>query len=859
MPSDGSRRGSDDVQGAGFGGLLRRHRREAGLSQEALAELAGLSVDAIAALERGRRRAPRAHTLRLLTDALRLTDPDRSVLTAAARRESAPSRSPMRPPPAPANELVGRTTELTTTSRLLSQRITRLLTVTGPGGVGKTRLTMALTAALAEGFHDGVCWVPLASLADPSTVVPAVATAIGLHPLDSTRVVEEIAEQIGRNSMLLVFDNCSHLVGAVGQLCAALLESCPNLSILASSRELLRLPGESVYVVPALALPHDPDQPASSAAVQLFVERATARGYDPTGELDQVARVVRRLEGMPLAIELAAARTNVMTIDELAVELESSFGILAGGSRTASPRQQSMYGAIEWSHALLTPTEREVFAQLSVFVGGWTLNAAATVMSGQQSPGPAERSEALDLIGRLADKSLIWVSRQAGVGRYYMLAVIREFAADRLAADGHADEAAQRHAQFYVSLAEEADKHLRGPEQGRWLDRLESELDNLRAAMAWTLRTSSVGAALRLAGGLWSFCSLRGHYAEGSQWLERALTLAATTQPSGLAGAWAKANLGAGTLAFLKCEYDAATVRLETALGQYKELGDKAGTALVLQRLGGVARERGDYSAAEDLHCESYDLYESLGDRAGMAWALNHRGFVAWLRGDVEIGARRCRQARDSFRVVGDGEGLAWSLISLGAIAQYGGELDEAEDLLQESLALSQRLGYREGVAWSLNQLGIIERRRGLTERAVHLLDESLAEHRDLGDRWRTASVLEELAAVAQLRGRSEYAAFLLGAADEVREVIRAPVPEIEKADHRATRAAVEAALDRRAFRAAWSAGRAAPLAAVADGYPPRGIPTVGPTHDALQHDPAGRDPVPRDPLGRDGLGRDPL
>jgi predicted ATPase/DNA-binding XRE family transcriptional regulator len=824
VSSDGSRRGSDDVQGAGFGGLLRRHRREAGLSQEGLAELAGLSVDAIAALERGRRRAPRAHTLRLLADALRLADPDRSQLTAAARRETETSRPPMRQPPAPPNQLIGRTTELTATRRLLGQRITRLLTLTGPGGVGKTRLTMALANELTDNFQDGVCWVPLAALTDPAAVVPAVAAATGLHFVESNRLVEEIAEQIGRSHMLLVFDNCSHVVATVGQICAALLEYCPNLSILASSRELLRVPGESVYVVPALALPHDEDQLESAAAVRLFVERAIARGYDPAGQIDQVARVVRRLEGMPLAIELAAARTNVMTIEELVSELETSFGILAGGSRTASPRQQSMYGAIEWSHHLLTPAERDVFAQLSVFVGGWTLNAAATVMSGKAAPGPLERAEALDLTGRLVDKSLIRVTRRRGIARYYMLAVIREFAADRLAGAGWAEEAARRHAQYYISLAEEAEAHLRGPNQADWLERLDDELDNLRSAMAWALRTRSVSEALRLSGGLWLFCYLRGHYAEGSQWLERSLTLGDSVPAKdmgGLAPACAKANLGAGMLAFLQCEYDAATVRLETALVQYKELDDVAGTALVLQRLGGVARERGDYSAAEDLHCESFDLYESLGDRSGMAWAHNHLGFVAWLRGDLEVGARRCRRARDSFRVIGDGEGLAWSLISLGAIAQYSGELVEAEDLLQESLALSQRLGYREGVAWSLNQLGIVERRRGLTERAVHLLDESLAEHRDLGDRWRSASVLEELAAVAQQRGRSEYAAFLLGAADGVREVIGAPVPEIEKPDLQATRTAIEESLERRAFRTAWSAGRAAPLAAVADGYPP--------------------------------------
>ena len=819
MPSDGSRRGSDDVQGTGFGDLLRRHRRDAGLSQEKLAELAGLSVDAIAALERGRRRAPRPHTVRLLGDALRLGAPDRAQLTAAARRDADTTRSVLRVPPVAPNELIGRSREVETAARLIGERTTRLLTLSGPAGVGKTRLALAVTTLVSHRFEDGVCWVPLAPVSDPAAVTPVIAAAIGLHPLDGGRLVEEIAEQIGRRSLLLVLDNCVHVLAGATGVVSTLLERCPDLTVLATSRELMRVPGESVYVVPPLALPDDDEPLETSPAVRLFVDRATARGYPPTGHLDQVARVVSRLEGIPLAIELAAARTNVLTVEELAVELESSFAILAGGPTTAGAGQESLFGAIGWSHALLTPAERDLFARLSVFVGGWTLNAAAAVLSGQVVPGPLERATALDLTSRLVDKSLIRVSRDRGIARYDVLAVIREFAAGRLASAGLEEETARNHAGFYIALAEEAEAHLRGANQGDWLDRLDGELDNLRAAMAWALRTGAVTEAVRLAGGLWLFCYLRGHYAEGSDWLERALKLADKGDAE-LAPYKAKACLGAGMLAFLQCEYDVATTRLESALAQYKELDDTAGTALVMQRLGGVARERGDYVTAESLHCQSYDLFESLGDRSGMSWAHNQLGFVAWLRGDLEIAARRCKRARDSFRVLGDGEGLAWSLISLGTIAQYAGELAEAEELLQESLALSQRLGYREGVAWSLNQLGIVERRRGLTERAVHLLDESLAEHRDLGDRWRSASVLEELATVAQQRNRTEYAAFLLGAADGVREVIGAPVPEIEKADLQRTKQAIEATLDRRAFRAAWSAGRNAPLAAVADGYP---------------------------------------
>jgi predicted ATPase/DNA-binding XRE family transcriptional regulator len=819
----GSRRGSDDAQGTGFGELLRRHRRDAGLSQEGLAELAGLSVDAIAALERGRRRAPRPQTLRLLGDALRLGAAERARLTAAARYDADRTRSAVQSPPVAANELVDRTTELVDASRLIGERVTRLLTLTGPAGVGKTRLALAVAEAVADRFADGVCWVPLAPLLNPSAVAATIASATGLQlPPDGHRVVQEIVERIGQRHLLLVLDSCDHAVVETAAVCVALREACPNLSVLASSRELLRVPGETVYLVPPLGLPEthwSDEQLEASPAVRLFVDRATARGHRPTDQLEQVARVVRRLEGVPLAIELAAARINVLTVAELAAELEDSFSVLTGGSAVAGPRQQSLAGAIGWSHELLTPVEREGFATLSVFAGGWTLSAAAAVLTGRTEPGPLDRAGALELISRLIDKSLVRVSRERGIARYDMLAVIDDFAAEQLAASGRADEVARRHAACFIALAEEAETGLRGANQADWLDRLEGELDNLRAAMSWSLRTGAVAEAIRLAGGLWLFCYLRGHYAEGSEWLEHALELAGRSEHPGLAPYFAKAVLGAGTLAFLQCEYDAATSRLEEALKAFSALGDDAGTALVLQRLGGVARERGKYAAAERLHSRSLELYTGLGDRSGIAWAHNHLGFVAWLRGDLHNAEARCRQARAGFRALGDGEGLAWSLISLGAIAQYSGDPAQAEGLLQESLALSQRLGYREGVAWSLNQLGIVERRRGLTDRAVHLLDESLAEHRDLGDRWRSASVLEELATVAQQRNRTEYAAFLLGAADGIREAIGAPVPQIERTDRLATLRSVEGSLDRTAFRTAWAAGRAAPLHAVAGGY----------------------------------------
>ena len=779
------------------------------MSQEDLARKAGLSVDAIAALERGRRRAPRQLTVRLLADALGLEPAEQRTFIAASN-ESGPQLTPRRPP-LPPDELVGRAAELDRLAAALTGRA-RMLTLTGPGGVGKTRLALAGSVAAAPELGGAIAWVPLASVGDAAGVAPAVAAALGVRATGAASA-DQIVDAIGTQRVLIVLDNCEHVVAATAELAAELLARCPGVRLLATSRELLKVPGEQVMAVPALSVPAGRSRPdrLGAAAIELFVRRSEDRGTRLGDDvLPAVAEIVRRLDGLPLAIELAAARTNVLTVEQIASELAGSFELLADDASIAPARQRTMHGAIGWSFDLLDPDDRRAFAALSVFSGGWTLDAAAAVLS-------SSRPATLSVLSRLADRSLIRVERDTGEARYVMLAVIREFAAEQLAGSGRLDETAERHAAYTADLLADADRGLRGPEQEVWLGRLDAELENIRGALSWALATGRAELAVRLAGCSWTFCYLRGHYAEGRGWLERALApvgMEVVGEPV------AKALLGAGTLAFLQCEYDAAAARLEQALTAYTELGDDAGTALTLQRLGGIARERAGYDEADRLHRRSLELYTRHGDHSGMAWAHNHLGFVAWLRGDLDTATAECAKARADFEALGDNEGIAWSLISLGVVAQYRDDLTGAEDLLRRSLELSQRLGYREGVAWSLNLLGVIERRRGRTERAVHLLDESLAEHRDLGDRWRTASVIDELAAVAQQRGRSAYAAFLLGASDAIREQIGAPVPACERADRQRTVAAVEAALPGDERAEADRAGRTAPLHAVIDGYP---------------------------------------
>jgi predicted ATPase/transcriptional regulator with XRE-family HTH domain len=812
-----------DAEEARFGGLLRRHRQSAGLSQEDLAGRAGLSVDAVAALERGRRRAPRPLTARMLAKALSLEGLHRSEFLRVAAGASTDGAIRSTPPPASPTELIGRSTELGDVIIRLTQTPTRLLTLTGPGGVGKTRLAMEAARACADRLNATLTWVSLEGLVTGEPVAPAIAADLGLRVPASVDPIDELAGAIDGQRILLVLDNGEHVVDDCASVAAALLDRCDELRVLVTSRELFGVAGEAVLPVRPLAVPPldcPTERLVGSPAVRLFLARAAARGVS-TVELgmSDVGRVVRRLDGMPLALELAAARLNVLTVGQIAAELDESFQILNRRERFGPERHRTMRQAIAWSYDLLDDRERRCLAAFSVFVGGWTREAAAAVVRGVSvdDAKPSE-SEVLDLIGRLVDRSLLVVRQDGPQARYDMLLAIRDYAHCRLDELGLDDAVSRRHAEYFADFVELASSELRGRRQGAWLGWLDDEFDNIRAAIRWSIGRRETDLALRLVGSLWSFCYLRGHYTEGRSLLESALDLGRGR----LWGARAGAMLGAGMLAFLQCEYEVATRWIEAALAEYRAHDDRAGTALCLLRLGNLARERADYDRASDLNRQGRELYDQLGDRSGVAWADNHLGFVAWLRGDLETAERHCTAAFEAFREFGDDEGVIWSLISLGVVSLYRGDLDDAERKLNESRDVSQRLGFREGVAWSLNQLGAVEFRRGRIERAVHLLDESLAEHRDLGDRWRIASVMEALADIAWRRGRPDYAAFLLGAATTVRHDIGAPVPGCEAAQRDSCVAATREALDDADFDAAWKAGQRAPLHAVAEGYPPR-------------------------------------
>lgn len=813
--------------GDDFATLLRRHRMSAGLSQEELAEKAGLSADAIASLERGRRRAPRPLTVRMLAAALNLSDVHWLELVESLRRSSGGYHPRVQGPPWQSDSLIGRDAELAEASALLARGRTRLLTLTGVGGVGKTRLAIALAEEVKDTFAAGVCWVNLADRPDGPEVVDAVSTALGLRPASDTGEVDVLADHIGGRELLLVLDNCEHVVATCARLCAVLLERCARLKILVTTRELMRTPGEVVRHLEPLAVPPvraEADEIQKADAVRMFLARAAAHGVQPTDErLVHVSRLCRQVEGIPLAIELAAARVNVLTIEQIADELVTSSRILSGGNRTAHRRQQTIDAALDWSYDLLDPDEREFFEAVAIFAGGWTFAAAQAVCCTARSDRCPERI--LDLTGKLIDKSLIVVDREGPEARYSMFTVIRQYADHRLDDSGKRSEVEHRHLQYFVQLAEQAEMLLEGGDQAGALERLDTELDNLRVALGRAVGHERGHDAVRLAGALWRYFYLRGNYAEGRDWLDAALRIEDPDEADHML-ARAKALRGLGYLAFLQCDYHDATTSLEAALTLYRQAGDDIGAALALRHLGGIARERADYERAVDLHAQSLTIYTERGDRNGIAWARHHLGFVCWLREDFTAAHEHATAALAHFQRTGDGEGLTWAKIDLGAVAMYAGDLATAERLLHRSLARAQRLGYREGIAWALNQLGVVAMLQNRYERAIHLLDESLAEHQELGDRWRTSSVLEALAAVAQRRGNTAYAAFLLGAASAVRDTLGVPIPLCERPSTDLTVKAVQAALAPQDFEEAWAAGQATPLHAVAGGYPPDSLST---------------------------------
>ena len=776
-----------------FGVELRRLRRRSGLSQETLAARAGLSPEAVSLLERGRR-SPRMTTMRLLAEGLRLPEADRSALFASVNLHDPPTPSL----PVFADHPVGRDKELREVAELIERDDTRLLTLLGPAGVGKTRIAVGYVATQPSRFPDGVHWFPIGTLNDPATVFNALAGALGVRGSPKA-TVEEIIDHLRPLSCLLVIDNAEHHLTTCAELCRAILAGAPKLTILITSRHLMGVPGEQAFPIVPLQLPAlgtSANQLSTVPSCQLFLARSLINNPLDQSAADAVIRICHRLDGLPLALELAAARTNVLTVQELAETLESELNILqAPGPGGAQQLVDAMVG---WTYQRLSSTEQLIFERLSVFGGSFSRAAVAEVCG----TGLSE-IEVVDVLSSLVSKSLVVRQDEGSTqARFRLLQLVRQYARSEFALHPDRVVTHRRHAEYYRDLVVRAAPLMNGHDQHEWLSIIDREVGNIRPAIRWSIQHEPE-IAMRTVAALGRWCYLRGRYTDGRRWAASALR----AWPDAPSEVRAQVLMLAGTLAFLQCDYAEARPLVEEAQALFAATGDRAGLVWSIGRLGAIAREQGRYETSAALHREAFRVAQEAGDDHDAAVQLNYLCFLAWLSGDLAAAEALGPDALRRMRELGDQEGVIWALINLGTTARYRGDLTGARLLLSQGLNLCEELSFREGIAWTLNQLGVVARLRGETERALAMQLASLTEHHKLGDRWREASVRDELAALAMQRGDAPEAARQLASADRLRVEIQAAVPAAERADREQTVEAAQLALGATYELAALTAG----------------------------------------------------
>jgi non-specific serine/threonine protein kinase len=709
--------------------------------------------------------------------------------------------------PAQVSSFIGRDAELAEVRALVGG--SRLVTLTGAGGAGKTRLGLQVAAGLADGAGDGVWFADLAPLGDPDLVAATVADALGARLEPGRPVLEALVEAVDGRSLLVVLDNCEHLIGACAKLADALLRGCPGVALLATSREPLGIDGEQVYRVPSLGVPAEDDDPGAiwaTEAARLLADRAAAQGVMLAGDgpaAAVVGRICRRLDGIPLALELAAARLRVMPAAELEARLDERFALLTGGSRAALPRQQTLRAMVDWSWELLTSGERAVLARLSVFAGGFGLAAAEAVTAGQE----VSSDEVVGHLGALVDKSLVhFGDTGSGPGRYRLLDTVRQYAAGQLDAAGPVAVGAARaaHRDYYLALAEAAAPQLLASGQAEWLDRLDAELGNLRAAVAFSVTQADLEPGLRLAATLRVYWGARGHAVEGAGVL-RGLLDAPAAQGATLPRA--RAMAAAADLLDKTGGYAAAGDYCQEGLAIARAAGDERLVADLLNGRAWALLRQGQYCAALRAIERGLALARRLGEPHLTGRLLSARSFATYVAGDDAGAARDAAESLRLFRQAGDRIQIGAMLGNLGYIELSPGDLDAARGHLAEALDIARALNNRDGILYGTFNLGLAEYLDGSLDAARPLFAESLGLARRMGTKRQTGYALLGLA-IADSGADAGWSARLHGAADQALADAGDTIEPLEKrlADH--DRQRLRTAMGTGAFDAEYAAGR---------------------------------------------------